>query len=424
MLTSPANPHRVSSLSHTLPPDHPALVSMAKRNSVFYRRPKASLQPRQQLQPGARRSSRTSLLHTQSLGRSPETTKRDSSYSSRYNVGRRIVAKTDAEAELRYMLSQELPFAHCFFTPDTHEFLWTTSSASAERPVTIAAKRTTCAAEASKYYPPTPEIVLSIVESLHMSFRSDICWAIISFERRLPKIHDFIWRLFDGTKVDLWTGLACLVLLKRFRCRQPQCHDAPYEAPYTLFLGIFLLAVEQCVRTDDPEIFTLPSIARILDTWYQPKDLMRIRQETFFQLGCRAWISKEDIVNHAAHNMFDVYNIDTSYRHYEQRQQMRMQVVAEERRREEDRQRLIARLERYMYRTPHDSIGSWNTNTMYCTESRFLFRHLPWFPGAVTPIHVTARSEQARLYVKDKPHGLVFSPLLPALRSRVSGTAN
>ncbi|KAJ2302553.1 hypothetical protein H4S01_001303 [Coemansia sp. RSA 2610] len=390
---------------------------MATRNSIFHRRSRPPLLPSPQSQAQSQAQSLPpASRHAQPPGA-------DADAAPCISCEDRVDQNSD-ELELRYALSQELPFAHCFFTPDTHEFLWTTSPAITERPVTVAAEPITCASEASKYCPTTPEVMMSIVENLRMSYRTDVCWAVIPLERRLPEIRDFIWRLFDGTKVDLWTGLACLVLLKRFRYLQPQCHDAPYEAPYTLFLGIFLLAVEQCVRADNPGVLTLPSIARILDTWYQPDDLARIRLDTFFQLDCCAWISKEDIVNHAAHNMFDVYNIDTSYHHYEQRQHMRMLVAAEERRREEDRQRLIARLERYMYRTPHDSIGSWNTNTMYCTESRFLFRHLPWFPGMVTPIHVTARSEQARFYAADRERGPVFSPLLPALRSRVSSSTN
>ncbi|KAJ1944715.1 hypothetical protein EC988_005918, partial [Linderina pennispora] len=58
-------------------------------------------------------------------------------------------------------------------------------------------------------------------------------------------------------------------------------------------------------------------------------------------------------------------------------------------------------LERFMYRTPHDSLGSWNSKTMYSTEKRFWFRHLPWFPGAVTPICITAHDEIAKNYTRD-----------------------
>ncbi|KAJ2344160.1 hypothetical protein GGF43_005516, partial [Coemansia sp. RSA 2618] len=163
-------------------------------------------------------------------------------------------AIAEAEASLRYTLCQALPYWHCYLTRDTHEFLWTSSPAMATRPVTVKAEPVTLGPTSSNYIPPTPELVMSIVENLRMSYRSDICQAVIPFERRLPNIRDFIWRLFDGTKVDMWTGLACLILLKRFRQEQPPCDDAPYEAPYSLFLGVFMLAAEQCVRTDNPEL--------------------------------------------------------------------------------------------------------------------------------------------------------------------------
>ncbi|KAJ1746860.1 hypothetical protein LPJ78_005643 [Coemansia sp. RSA 989] len=417
---------------------------MAKRNSIFYRRPKP---PPSASHPNRRRRraswAPSHLLYTSEAHSSAcdppfedaDCTCRDiGHHNSGYDpssdegecdsVDSDAAAAEEAEAALRYALCQALPFWHCYFTPDTHEFLWTTSPAIRVRPVTVQAQKDAKSDEPFTYYPPTPESVLSIVENLRMSYRNDICMAIIPFERRLPEIRDFIWRLFDATKVDLWTGIACLLLLKRFRSVQPPCDDAPYEAPYSLFLGVFMLATDQCVRSDNPELFTFESIARILDSFYQPKDLAQIKLDTFMKLDCRAWISLEDVTDHAAHNLFDVCNLGTSYRHYELRQRLRMQVEEEERRWEEDRQRLVARLERYMYRTPHDTLGSWNTEIMYCTESRFLFRHLPWSPGIVTPIHVTARSEQAKFYLNDGERGPVFSPLLPALRTRVSSSTN
>ncbi|KAJ2835570.1 hypothetical protein J3B01_003427 [Coemansia erecta] len=338
--------------------------------------------------------------------------------------GTDTAASEEAEFELRYALCQVLPYWNCYHTRDTHEFLWTTSPAIENRPVTIKEDPVTFGVDPSNYYPPTPEIVMTMVEYLRIAYRSDICLAVVPFQRRLPEIRDFIWRLFDGTKVDMWTGMACLLMLRRFCQEQPPCDDAPYEAPYSLFLGAFMLASEQCVRTDHPELFTLESISRILDTWYQPADLARIRLETLVQTNYRCWISKADITNHAEHNMYDIHNIRSSRLYFEERQRMRMIVEQENRRLEEDLKRLLARLDRYMYRTPHDSVGSWNTNTMYCTETRFLFRHLPWYPGAVTPIHITARNEQARFYSSDHKRNPVFSPLLPALRSRVSSSTN
>ncbi|KAJ2848011.1 hypothetical protein IWW36_003545, partial [Coemansia brasiliensis] len=377
---SPSTAYRSSPATHTLPPDHPVLVSMAKRNSIFYRRPKP---PPSAAHPNRRRraswASSHSLYTSENHSSACEPLFEDADcsctdirhHNSGYDpssdegecdsVDSDVAAAEEAETALRYALCQVLPFWHCYFTPDTHEFLWTTSPAIKVRPVTVQAQKDAKGDEPFTYYPPTPESVLSIVENLRMSYRNDICMAIIPFERRLPEIRDFIWRLFDATKVDLWTGIACLLLLKRFRSVQPPCDDAPYEAPYSLFLGIFMLATDQCVRSDNPELFTFESIARILDSFYQPRDLAQIKLDTFMKLNCRAWISLEDVTDHAAHNLFDVCNLGTSYRHYELRQRLRMQFEEEERRWEEDRQRLVARLERYMYRAPHDTLGSWNT---------------------------------------------------------------
>ncbi|KAJ2483625.1 hypothetical protein IWW56_000189 [Coemansia sp. RSA 2131] len=415
-----------SRLSPQVPPDRLAMISRANHNSIFYRRPR----PSPPLEPVAQQSSRSSSLSDNYTLPTNCSCDNNSMHNAGYEPdsdgedGTDTAAAEEAEFELRYALCQALPYWNCYLTRDTHEYLWTTSPAIENRPVTIKEEQVTFGVEPSNYYPPTPEIVMTMVEYLRMAYRSDICLAVVPFERRMPEIRDFIWRLFDGTKVDMWTGLACLLMLRRFCQEQPPCDNAPYEAPYSLFLGVFMLASEQCVRTDHPELFTLASISRILDTWYQPADLARIRLETLVQTNYRCWISKADIISHAEHNMYDIYNMWSSHLHFEERQRMRMVVEQENRRQEENRQRLKARLERYMYRTPHDSVGSWNTNTMYCTESRFLFRHLPWYPGAVTPIHITARNEQARYYSNDHTRNPVFSPLLPALRSRVSSSTN
>ncbi|KAJ2148701.1 hypothetical protein IW142_000720 [Coemansia sp. RSA 564] len=409
-----------SRLPH-IPPDHPAMTSRANRNSIFYRRPRPS--------PPPDTHSSSSLSDSDSIPTN-SSCENISMHNAGYEPGSDgedgtdTAASEEAEFELRYALCQVLPYWNCYHTRDTHEFLWTTSPAIENRPVTIKEDPVTFGVDPSNYYPPTPEIVMTMVEYLRIAYRSDICLAVVPFQRRLPEIRDFIWRLFDGTKVDMWTGMACLLMLRRFCQEQPPCDDAPYEAPYSLFLGAFMLASEQCVRTDHPELFTLESISRILDTWYQPADLARIRLETLVQTNYRCWISKADITNHAEHNMYDIHNIRSSRLYFEERQRMRMIVEQENRRLEEDLKRLLARLDRYMYRTPHDSVGSWNTNTMYCTETRFLFRHLPWYPGAVTPIHITARNEQARFYSSDHKRNPVFSPLLPALRSRVSSSTN
>ncbi|KAJ2077738.1 hypothetical protein H4R24_004943 [Coemansia sp. RSA 988] len=418
-LPQPSMP-RHSSASPTLPSEHPAMAVLGNRNSVFLRRPRTS-----QSLP---RSSPLSLELPLPPARNDADS--DSTPASSIAITSNTDEESDAESEdrsaddeLNYQLSMEQPFWHCYFMHDTLEFIWTTSPAIQLRPATAKAPPflPDCALES--YKPPTPESVMSIVETLRMMHRNDICLAVVPFEHRLPELSDFIWRLFDGTQVDLWTALACLVLLRRYRTAQASTDDAPYEAPYSLFLGIFMMATIHCVCTDKPELLTLPSIARILDTWYEPRHLAKIRHKTFEQLDYRCWITREDIIHHIENNLFDVCHISTSYQHYQSRQRQRMIVEEKERRVLEERQKLRARLERYMFRTPHDTLGSWNTKIMYCTETRFLFRHLPWFPGHVTPLDVVARSESAREYSNNDADP-VYSPLLPAFRTRISSTTN
>ncbi|KAJ2791030.1 hypothetical protein H4R21_006395, partial [Coemansia helicoidea] len=107
--------------------------------------------------------------------------------------------------------------------------------------------------------------------------------------------------------------------------------------------------------------------------------------------------------------------------HYEQRERQRRQKEDIERQEQEEKQRKQADYQRYMYRSPHDTLCSWNHKIMYITEDRFHFRHLPWSPGANAPIHLTARSDEIREYLEDN-RAPVFSPLLPALRSTVPST--
>ncbi|PIA13845.1 hypothetical protein COEREDRAFT_103907 [Coemansia reversa NRRL 1564] len=415
-----AMPHRLSA-SPALQFDHSAMATLANRNSVFMRRPRASQSlPRfSPLSlalplPPARNDSESFSAAASNTTTSSNTDEESDTEPEDHS----------ADEELNYQLCMEQPFWHCYFTHDTLEFIWTSSPAIQQRPVTVMAPPFLPDCSQIVYTPPTPESVMTIVENLRMMHRNDICLAVVPFEQRLPELSDFIWRLFDGIQVDLWTALACLVLLRRYRAAQASTDDAPYEAPYSLFLGIFMMATTHCVCTNKPELLTLPNIARILDTWYEPRHLAKIRYETFAQLGYRCWITREDIIYHVENNLFDICHLSTSYQHYQSRQRQRMIVEEEERRVVEERQRLRARLERYMFRTPHDTLGSWNTKIMYCTETRFLFRHLPWFPGVVTPFDVIARSERARLYSNDTDTDPVYSPLLPAFRSRVSSSTN
>ncbi|KAJ2805898.1 hypothetical protein H4R20_001906 [Coemansia guatemalensis] len=422
----PATPYH-SFASPAMPSDHPAMAAIGNRNSVFMRHsrtshslPRSSPLSLELPLPPARydaesESASSSNVTTTNNTPTASTTDEESDTESE---------DRSADEELNYQLCMEQPFWHCYFMRDSLEFIWTSSPAIQLRPTTAKAPPFLPDCVQKSYRPPTPESVMSIVENLRMMHRNDICLAVVPFEQRLPELSDFIWRLFDGTQVDLWTALACLVLLRRYRGAQASTDDAPYEAPYSLFLGIFMMATTHCVCTDKPELLTLPSIARILDTWYEPRHLVKIRHETFEQLDYRCWISREDIIHHAENNLFDICHMNTSYQHYQSRQRQRMIVEERERRVVEERERLRARLERYMFRTPHDTLGSWNTKIMYCTETRFLFRHLPWFPGHVTPLDIIARSESAREYTGNNDTNYVYSPLLPAFRTRISSSTN
>ncbi|KAJ2781588.1 hypothetical protein H4R18_002772 [Coemansia javaensis] len=326
----------------------------------------------------------------------------------------------DADARHRYALCQALPFWHCFFAPDTREYLWSAAPPLPERPA--AAPAPPFVFDTTQYRPATPEIVDTIVEELRMFYRNDICLALVPYELRLPDLRDFIWRLLDGTRVDMWTAISCLVLLRRLHAAQPPQHDVPYETPYAVFLGVFMVATAHCVLTNAPELFSPANVVRVLDTWFQKADAVRLRRETLVRLDHHAWISRDDISEYAKNNMYDVHTLPSAHRHYEQRQHLRMMLEEGLRRREEERQRLQARLERYMFRAPHDSLCSWNTKIKNSTEPRFLFRHLPWSVD-VAPLHLTARSDELAQYLEDERRP-VFSPLLPALRSTVSSTTH
>ncbi|KAJ2155905.1 hypothetical protein GGF46_005527 [Coemansia sp. RSA 552] len=357
--------------------------------------------------------------HPQSLSGASDDGYEPGSDSDGYSSPGEAAPEEDPDGDLRYALCQELPFWHCFFTPDTHEFLWSSSPAREVRPTTIMDERLVY--DQKEYRPATPEIVKSIIEYLQLLHRSDICLAVIPFERRLPELGDFIWRLFDGTGADMWTALSCVILLKRIYAINPTSYDTPYEARHSLFLGVFVLAATSCVYTNHPETFAPKSIADVLQTWYRASDIVKITLETFSLMDNRAWISLAHILGHASNNMYDIHKINSSHQDYNLRQSQRMILEEHERRYMEERRRRQDDLRRFMYRSPHDTLCSWNTQIMNVTEDRFLYRHLPWFFGMITPVHVTATSEEARVFLNRFDQHIVFSPLLPTLRSRVSG---
>ncbi|KAJ2715674.1 hypothetical protein H4R19_001069 [Coemansia spiralis] len=332
-------------------------------------------------------------------------------------------AAAATEAACRFAACQELPYSHCFFTPDTHEFLWTVTEANETRPATAVAPAANFALTKKSYWPPTPEIVRVLAESLHRFCRNDICRALVPHGKRHPPLTDFIWCVFDNTQTDMWTALSCILLLRRFRTRQPACDNAPYEAPYSLFLGIFMAAIIHCEQAITPEHLHPSSIAQMLDSWYQVPHLVAIRYDTLAKLGFRSWISLHDILHHVESNLYDIHDLESSLEHYEERQRQRREKEALELQKAEEMKRKQASYLRYMYRSPHDTLCSWNRKISYITEDRFHFRHLPWSPGANAPIHLTARCEEIREYLEDN-RAPVFSPLLPALRPIVPSSTH
>ncbi|KAJ2697171.1 hypothetical protein FB645_005989, partial [Coemansia sp. IMI 203386] len=354
-----------------LPSDHRIMATMAKRNSVFYRRPR-SMPKEQQEHPaieeeevvsvdnatGASEDGRLSSSSEQGYIPSDEDSsgsksRRRSStgqsvlecsnidYSEYGNAelgdnssGNGLTEEEQEEQALRLALCQELPYWSCYFTPDTHEFLYSHLPHDARRPATESAPPMVFLTSDSDFYPPTPEIVDSMVEYLVLMFHINTCSAVIPMERRLPDIREFIWRLLDGTMIDLWTAIACVILLRRYYRIQNQCIDAAYGAAHSLFLGIFMLASTQCVYTNNPELISLSSIVNILDSHYQVSDLVRIRREVFTTINHHTWISEEDIRSHAKNNIFDIYRVKSAYTFYKQRQEQRMMIKEEERRQE------------------------------------------------------------------------------------------
>ncbi|KAI9503857.1 hypothetical protein GGI26_005438 [Coemansia sp. RSA 1358] len=431
-----------SSFSHAMPPDHPVLVSMAKRKSVFYRRPKPpSPQPPADQTPEDAAEQESSDIGSDGdcscaspaahdTGYEPGSDASDESEEEMYTTAAYLDTDTEFlpsyDSQLSYQLCQQLPFFSCHFAQDTQSFIPTQSPAHLVRPCTVKEQPTVYEMDEREFYPPTLEIVDSIIEYLNLIYRVDTCAAIIPMGRRLPELHEFIWRLMDGTMVDLWTAIACAILLRRIYRSRSYSEEAPYEAAHSLFLGVFMLSSISCVNTSRPEVLGAAGIVRILDSWYETHDLVRIKRETLVLLNYRTWISLPDILAYGKNNIFDIYRINSSYTFFKKRQEQRMRLEEENQKRIARRKSLVARLERFMHRTPHDSLGSWNTETMYCTESRFLFRHLPWFPGSINPVHVTARSENINLYYNswNKKYLPVFSPLLPPTRTRVSSTTN
>ncbi|KAJ2821835.1 hypothetical protein FBU31_004780 [Coemansia sp. 'formosensis'] len=179
-----------------------------------------------------------------------------------------------------------------------------------------------------------------------------------------------------------------------------------------------MVATTHTHLSDQLDQYSYENILSIIGKPYAKEDLVRLKRETLVALDHRAWVSMDDIKNYGASNMFDIARIDTSFKCYMARERMRTILRDRKNREKEEKRALCAYLDRFMHRAPHDAGGSWNQETVYCTESRFLFRHLPWFPGAVNPLYISARSDEIVKYSSDRKTKPFFSPLLPPLKDR------
>ncbi|KAJ2738860.1 hypothetical protein GGI20_006207 [Coemansia sp. BCRC 34301] len=316
-------------------------------------------------------------------------------------------------------LAWSLPFGRCLIAPNTaSEPIYSEALSHATRPTVVPPARETNDLVASNFKWPTAEVISHTLEYLYMLRIGDVPLVNISIDRRLSCEKDFIWNIVDHVKADMWLAMACVILLKRYACTQNIVHDAPYGSRHALYLGILMVAAMHTELSDKLDQFSYDNILSIIGPPFTKADLIKYRRDTLVALDHRAWISKPDIEEYARNNQFDIANIHNSAEPYKERERMRAIIRNRERKEKEDMCQLLAYLDRYMHRAPHDSGGSWNKETAYCTESRFLFRHLPWFHGMVNPLYVSARSEKIVEYSSDRKTKPYFSPLLPPLRNR------
>ncbi|KAJ2054871.1 hypothetical protein GGI17_006780 [Coemansia sp. S146] len=288
----------------------------------------------------------------------------------------------------------------------------------ATRPTVIPEQRKAYTKTKYDFNWPTAEIINTTIEYLELLRTGDVPIINITIDRRLSRERDFIWNLIDSTKTDMWVAFACVILLQRYFTLNNSIQNAPYGSRHELYLGILMVAATHIHISDQLDTYSDENILSIIGSPFTKKDLVRLRRETLVALDHRAWVSFEDIRHYTATNLFDFAQVKTSFEHYRTREQMRSILRERKTREEEQKRQLRADLDRFMHRAPHDAGGSWNKETLYCTEPRFLFRHLPWFPGAVNPLCVSARSEEIVKYSSDRKTKPFFSPLLPPLKDR------
>ncbi|KAJ1946199.1 hypothetical protein FBU59_002089 [Linderina macrospora] len=395
---------------HTLPPDHPVYRSMAKRGSIFYRPPRR--QPTHVSADADKENAGKPPPPSSSSLQTDDETRRCSQVSAESDVlfdgGCLIDTEIFEDDELfdatpevpPIEYCKELPFWSCHLTLDTNEFLYSDVPAGEMRPCTQPAEKELFSPE-EQFYPATPAIIDSIVEELSLIFAITQSHSDVPLDRRLPDLHTFIWQAVDVMDVDMWTVIPCLLLVRRFK--QIHGYDCPghYDSAHTLFLGVFMLATTVSLKKNDVENFSVARMSQLIKSPYKTTDFVRFRRDACESLNYKVWVCRDDIQKFGQDNLNDIYQLPEAHTYFLERQRVRAHAEEQERLRLEQQMKIKSNLERFMYRTPHDSLGSWNTKTMYSTEKRFLFRHLPWFPGAVTPISITAHDEIAKNYTRD-----------------------
>ncbi|KAJ2484941.1 hypothetical protein IWW37_006070 [Coemansia sp. RSA 2050] len=407
---------------------HSGIRASLRPNSIFYRPRRRSVTPPHSADEGDSQTSPKEVETDSAHGPEPEPAAAKSVDEECDSEATRLIRQWEAEevraAELCRQemaagnLAWSLPFGRCIFEPDAREFMYSHALSPATRPTTIPEQRTTIKCAKHYFLRPTGEIVNTTIEYLELLRTGNVPIVNIPIDRRLSCEYDFIWSLIDNTGTDMWVAITCVILLERYCNYKNAIQNAPYGSRHALYLGILMVAATHVHLSDQLDRFSYENILSIIGSPFTKADLVRLKRETLVALDHKAWVGTEDIVRYAKNNQFDIAHIYSSEELYQTRERMRSILRERKIREKEERRALCANLERYMHRAPHDAGGSWNPETSYCIEPRFLFRHLPWFPGAVNPLHVSARSEEIVLYSRDRKTKPTFSPLLPPLKDR------
>ncbi|KAJ2040236.1 hypothetical protein GGI08_008091, partial [Coemansia sp. S2] len=237
-------------------------------------------------------------------------------------------------------LAWSLPFGRCVVVPDTQELMYSHALSPALRPTVIPAQRVGFAKPKCGFYWPTAEIINTTIEYLELIRTGDVPIVNITIDRRLSRVHDFIWNLIDNTGVEMGVAIACVILLQRYCTPKNSIQNAPYGSRHELYLGILMVATTHTHLSPQLDVYSDENILSIIGSPFTKKDLVRLRRETLVALDHRAWISLEDIKHYCATNLFDVGRANTSFEHYKTREKMRS-ILREREMREKEERRLL-----------------------------------------------------------------------------------